>query len=65
MTIFLIAAWIIFAFSFVVDVVILVLAFDSDNVVYVEIVWAAFIGHGVSWLLMLANEEMARRWVKD
>lgn len=65
MTIFLIGAWIVFAFSFVIDVVILVLAFDNDNVVYPEIVWAAFIGHGISWLLMLVNEEMARRWIAE
>ncbi|KAL3796544.1 hypothetical protein HJC23_009675 [Cyclotella cryptica] len=63
MTLFLIGGWIVFAFSFVVDVVVLVLAFDVDNVVYPEIVWAAFIGHNVSWLLMLVNSEMARRWV--
>ncbi|KAL7482353.1 hypothetical protein ACHAW6_008015 [Cyclotella cf. meneghiniana] len=63
MNLFLIGGWIVFAFSFVVDVVVLVLAFDVDNVVYPEIVWAAFIGHNVSWLLMLVNSEMARRWV--
>lgn len=65
MTVFLIGAWIVFAFSFVVDVVVLVLAFDVDNVVYPEIVWAAFLGHAVGWLLMLVNEEMARRWVDE
>jgi hypothetical protein len=65
MTLFLIGAWVVFAFSCVVDVVILVLAFDQDNVVYIEIVWAAFVGHVVSWLAMLVNEEMARRWIAD
>jgi hypothetical protein len=65
MTVFLIGAWIVFAFSFLVDVVVLVLAFDVDNVVYVELVWGAFLGHSVGWLLMLVNEEMARRWVAD
>jgi hypothetical protein len=63
MTMSLIGAWIVFAFTFVVDVVVLVLAFDDDNVVYPAIVWAAFIGHNVSWLLMLVNSETARRWV--
>ena len=65
MTFVLIGAWILFAFSFVVDVVVLVLAFDVDNVVYPEIVWAAFIGHSVAWLGMLVNSEIARRWIAD
>lgn len=65
MTFFLIGAWILFAFSFVVDVVVLVLAFDEDNVVYPEIVWAAFLGHCLAWLCMLVNEELARRWEED
>lgn len=65
MTFFLIGAWILFAFSFVVDVVVLVLAFDEDNVVYPEIVWAAFLGHCLAWLCMLVNEELSRRWEED
>lgn len=65
MTMFLIGAWIVFAFSFLVDVVVLVLAFDEDKVVYSEIVWAAFIGHTISWLGMLVNEEMARSYIAE
>ncbi|KAL7482354.1 hypothetical protein ACHAW6_008016 [Cyclotella cf. meneghiniana] len=56
-----ISGWIVFALTFLVDVVVLVLAFDEDNVVYPEVVWAAFIGNIVAWLLMLTHSEMARR----
>jgi hypothetical protein len=56
----LISGWIVFALTFLVDVVVLVLAFDEDNVVYPEVVWAAFIGNVVAWLLMLTHSEMAR-----
>ncbi|KAL7508808.1 hypothetical protein ACHAXN_005883 [Cyclotella atomus] len=57
----LISGWIVFALTFLVDVVVLVLAFDSDNVVYPEVVWAAFVGNVVAWLLMLTHSELARR----
>lgn len=57
----LISGWIVFALTFLVDIVVLVLAFDEDNVVYPEVVWAAFIGNVVSWLLMLTHSELARR----
>ena len=57
----LISGWIVFALTFLVDVVVLVLAFDEDNVVYPSVVWAAFIGNVAGWLLMLTHSELARR----
>jgi ABC-type Fe3+ transport system permease subunit len=56
-----ISGWIVFALTFLIDVVVLVLAFDEDNVVYPEVVWAAFIGNVAAWLLMMTHSELARR----
>eukprot|EP01082_Thalassiosira_pseudonana_P008866 g7813.t1 g7813 contig26:339476-340333(-) len=58
---FLIAGWIVFAMTFINDIVILVLAFDEDNIIYPEVVWSALIGNIFAWLLMFGYSEMARR----
>ena len=56
-----IAAWIIFCLTFVNDLIILVLAFDGDNVIYPEVVWSALIGSILSWMLMFGFSEITRR----
>ena len=58
---FLIAGWIIFCLTFINNLVIMVLAFDDDNVIYPELVWSALIGSMLSWMLMFGFSEMARR----
>ncbi|KAL7537948.1 hypothetical protein ACHAWF_005952 [Thalassiosira exigua] len=56
-----IAGWIIFALTFVTDLVILVLAFDDDSPIYPEIIWTAMIGAILAWMLMFGYSELARR----
>jgi hypothetical protein len=58
---FLIAACIIFCLTFINGLIILVLAFDIENVIYPEVVWSALIGSILSWMLMFGYSEMARR----
>ncbi|KAL3815872.1 hypothetical protein ACHAXA_010262 [Cyclostephanos tholiformis] len=58
---FLIAGGVIFCLTCINELIILVLAFDSENVIYPEVVWSALIGNIISWMLMFGYSEMARR----
>ena len=56
-----IAGWILFCLCFINALIILVLAFDDENVIYPEVVWTALIGSVLSWMMMFGYSEMARR----
>mmetsp|Transcript_2669 Transcript_2669/g.4757 ORF Transcript_2669/g.4757 Transcript_2669/m.4757 type:complete len:299 (-) Transcript_2669:218-1114(-) len=58
---FVIASWIIFCLTFINALIILVLAFDEENIIYPEVVWSALVGSILSWMLMFGYSEMARR----
>jgi hypothetical protein len=58
---FLIAACVIFCLTFINELIVLVLAFNIDQVIYPEVVWSALIGSILSWMLMFGYSEMARR----
>jgi hypothetical protein len=58
---FLIAACVIFCLTFINELIVLVLAFNVDQVIYPEVVWSALIGSILSWMLMFGYSEMARR----
>lgn len=58
---FLMAGGVIFCLVFIIELIVLVLAFDSENVIYPEIIWSALIGSILSWMLMFGYSEMARR----
>jgi hypothetical protein len=58
---FLMAGGVIFCLVFIIDLIVLVLAFDSENAIYPEIIWSALIGSILSWMLMFGYSEMARR----
>lgn len=58
---FIIAGWVVYCIAFINDLIILVLAFDEDNVVYPEVVWSALVVSIFAWMLMFGFSEMARR----
>jgi len=58
---FLVAGWIIFCLTFINDLIILVLAFDEENVIYPEVVITALSGSLLAWMLMFGYSEIARR----
>lgn len=58
---FLVAGWIIFCLTFINDLIILVLAFDEENVIYPEVVITALAGSLLAWMLMFGYSEIARR----
>ena len=58
---FIIAGWVIYCIAFINDLIILVLAFDEDNVIYPEVVWSALIVSIFAWMLMFGFSEIARR----
>lgn len=58
---FLISGGIIFCLTCINELIVLVLAFDRENVIYPEVVWSALIGNIISWMLMFGYSEMARR----
>ena len=57
----LISGWVIFCLTFITNLIILVLAFDAENIIYPEVVLVAFMGSLLSWFLMFGYSEMARR----
>lgn len=57
----LVGGWLLFGITFVFDMIIIVLAFDQENIVYPETVWAALIMNILSWMMMFAYSEIARR----
>ena len=58
---FLIAACVTFCLTFINELIVLVLAFNVNQVIYPEVVWSALIGSILSWMLMFGYSEMARR----
>jgi len=58
---FLIASWIIFSLTFVMDLIILAMAWNEENLIYPEAVNVGFIGSALSWMFMFGYSEMARR----
>lgn len=58
---FVLAGWIIFSLTFILELICLVLAFDEDVPIYPEMVWTALIGSIVAWMLMFGYSELARR----
>mmetsp|Transcript_7070 Transcript_7070/g.14944 ORF Transcript_7070/g.14944 Transcript_7070/m.14944 type:complete len:319 (-) Transcript_7070:161-1117(-) len=57
----LVGGWLLFGVTFVFDMIIIVLAFDQENIIYPETVWAALIMNILTWMMMFAYSEMARR----
>ena len=58
---FVISGWIIFCLTFINNLIIAVLAFDSNNTIYPEVVFVGFMGSLCSWVLMFGYSELARR----
>ncbi len=58
---FMIAAWIIFFLTFVYNTILIVLAFNPENVRYPAVVLVGFSGCILAWLLMLGYSELARQ----
>ncbi len=58
---FLITSWIVFALTFINVLIVLVLAFNKENIIYPKVVWSALIGSILAWMLMFGYAEMARR----
>ena len=58
---FLVAGWIVFCLTFINDLIILVLAFDEENVIYPEVVITGLSGSIFAWMLMFGYSEIARR----
>ena len=58
---FVIAGWIIFCLTFITNLIILIIAFDGNDPIYPEVVWAALIGSIISWMLMFGYSEISRR----
>ena len=58
---FVIAAWVIFSMTFILNLILLVMAFDTMTRVYPDAVWVAFLGSLFAWLLMFGYSEMTRR----
>ena len=56
-----IAAWIIFCLTFCTNLIILIIAFDHEQPIYPEVVWAALIGSILSWMFMFGYSEISRR----
>ncbi|KAL9182965.1 hypothetical protein ACHAXT_004244 [Thalassiosira profunda] len=57
----LIAAVVIFGITFVLDLVLLVVAFDGEKLIYPAAVLVALLGSIVAWLLLFGYSEVARR----
>jgi hypothetical protein len=62
---FMIAGGIIFAVTIMYDIIVLVLAFDLNNIMYPGVVVAGFSGSIFAWLLVLIYSEIARRLTLD
>ena len=58
---FVIAAWIIFVLTFIYNLILIVMAFDPENVTYPGVVLVGFAGCILAWLLMLGYSELARQ----
>lgn len=56
-----IGGWIFFCLTFILNLILLVVAFDDKQPVYPEAIWTALIGSMVSWMLMFGHSEMIRR----
>lgn len=60
---FLIASWILFATTFLMDVVILIMALNPDTPPYAPGVALGYVGSICSWCLMFGYSELTRRWM--
>ena len=58
---FVIAGWIIFVLTFIYNLILIVMAFDPENVTYPGVVLVGFAGCILAWLLMLGYSELARQ----
>ena len=58
---FLIASWIIYSLAAINSLIILVLAFNPDNIIYPEVVVVGFVANMLAWMLMFGYSELARR----
>ena len=58
---FLLASWIIFVMTTLIDLIIFVMAFNPQNVIYPEAVLISFLGSLFSWMLMFGHSEIARK----
>ena len=58
---FLIASWIVFVMTFLLDLTIMVVAFNDSQVIYPEVVVVGFMGSVFAWMLMFGYSELARR----
>ncbi|KAL7535121.1 hypothetical protein ACHAXR_006285 [Thalassiosira sp. AJA248-18] len=58
---FAIAGWVLFCLTFIADLTLVLLTLDETNVIKPELVFGACFGSLLSWLLMFAYSEMARR----
>ena len=57
----LVGGWLLFGITFVFDMIIIVLAFDQENIIFPETVWSALIMNILTWMMMFAYSEIARR----
>jgi hypothetical protein len=57
---FMIGGWIIFSLSFIYSLILIVLAWDPENITYPGTAVVGFIGCTLAWLLMLGYSELAR-----
>eukprot|EP00584_Thalassiosira_punctigera_P027260 CAMPEP_0172580862 /NCGR_PEP_ID=MMETSP1067-20121228/139977_1 /TAXON_ID=265564 ORGANISM="Thalassiosira punctigera, Strain Tpunct2005C2" /NCGR_SAMPLE_ID=MMETSP1067 /ASSEMBLY_ACC=CAM_ASM_000444 /LENGTH=297 /DNA_ID=CAMNT_0013373617 /DNA_START=57 /DNA_END=950 /DNA_ORIENTATION=- len=55
-------SWIILVMTFLLDLIILVLAYEEDTPIFPFMVLVGIVGSIISWLLMFGYSEMARRW---
>jgi len=62
---FMIAGGIIFAVTLMYDIIVLVLSFDMNNIMYPGVVVAGFCGSIFAWLLVLIYSEIARTLTLD
>jgi hypothetical protein len=60
-----IAGGIIFAVTMMYDIIVLVLSFDMNNIMYPGVVVAGFCGSIFAWLLVLTYSEIARKLTLD
>eukprot|EP00578_Thalassiosira_sp_NH16_P007167 CAMPEP_0181125148 /NCGR_PEP_ID=MMETSP1071-20121207/26880_1 /TAXON_ID=35127 /ORGANISM="Thalassiosira sp., Strain NH16" /LENGTH=294 /DNA_ID=CAMNT_0023210541 /DNA_START=250 /DNA_END=1134 /DNA_ORIENTATION=+ len=58
---FVIAAWIVFCMTSITNLIVLVLAFDAENIIYPEVVLVGFVGNMLSCMLMFGYSELARK----
>ncbi len=55
-----IGGWIIYFLTLIYNLILIVLAFDIENVTYPGVVLVGFCGSILAWLLMLGYSELAR-----